>query len=76
MYSLYVLLFSFDASLVAVPSANKPVDIASMHPCTYVIPKECLECHYYLHRHMGVTYTGLLTEGTVAKMASKLNRST
>ena len=71
-----MLLFSFNASLVALPSANKPVDIASMHPCTYVIPKESLECHYYLHIHMGVTYTGLLMEGTVAKMASKLNRST
>ena len=40
------------------------------------MPKECLECHYYLYIHIGITYTGLFTEGTVAKMASKLNRST
>ena len=72
-------LFSFYAILVAAPSVSKPADVASIYPCTYVMPKECLECHYKLYIHIGVTYTGLFTEGTVtkmAKMASKLNRST
>ena len=64
-----------DAILVAMPSTSKPADIASMYPRTYVMPKECLECHYYLYIHIGVMYTGFFMEGTAAKMASKLNRS-
>ena len=71
-----MLLFSFDAILVTTPSVGKSADIVSMYPCTYVMPKECLECHYYLYIHIGVMYTGLIMEGTAAKMASKLNRST
>ena len=40
------------------------------------MPKECLECHYYLYIHVRITYTGFFMEGTVAKMPSKLNRAT
>ena len=25
------------------------MDIVSMYPCTHIMPKECLECHYYLY---------------------------
>ena len=52
------------------------MNIVRMYPCTYIMPKECLECHYYLYIHIGIMYTGVFAEGTVAKMASKLNRTT
>ena len=68
----YVLLFSFDAILATVPSVKRPVYVASIYLCTYVMPKECLNVITTLHTHRRNVHR----PGTVAKMASKLNRST
>ena len=65
----------YAATSIMYQCSYKPADIVSMYPCTYAMPKECLECCYYLYIHIGIMYTGLFTKDTAAKMASNLNRS-